>query len=131
MNKAFEILNDLRSTTSTKEKTKILEANKNNVSLVQVLKYAYDKVSYTYGVTPKTVETFETSESTDLTFSEVLEKLNNREVTGHRALGLCKAFLNSNSDDVNDLFLKIIDRDLKIGVNVKVFKEKIEWKKKD
>lgn len=119
MNEVFEILNALRNTSGTKEKTKILEANKNNVGLALVLKYAYDKVSYTYGVTSKTVEAFETSESTDLTLSEVLEKLNNREVTGHKALNLCKAFLNSNSDDVNDLFLKIIDRDLKIGVNVK------------
>lgn len=115
----FDILNKLRTTASTKEKVLILTENKDNPELTEILKATYDKVTYTYGVTSRTVEACETDEKTGFSMKEVLTKLNDREVTGHKALCLCKAFLNSNDSETNDLFLKVIDRDLKIGVNVK------------
>ena len=126
----IEILNKLRATTSTKEKALILTENKDNPELTGILKATYDKVTYTYGVTSRTVEAYETDEKTGFSMKEVLTKLNNREVTGHKALCLCKAFLNSNDSETNDLFLKVIDRDLKIGVNVKVLRENLNGKRK-
>lgn len=113
----LEILEALRSTSSNNEKLKILKDFKDNLDFEKILKYTYDKVNYTYGVTPKTVLEFQTTETTDSGTFEVLDTLNARKVTGHKALNLCKAFLNSNPD--NDIFIKILDRDLKIGVNAK------------
>lgn len=115
----LEILEALRNTTSTKEKANILTQFKFDADLEKILKYTYDKVDFTYGVTSRTV----------------LDALNARKVTGHKALALASSFANSADKNIKDLFLMILDRDLKIGVNAKtlnkVFKGKFKWKKKD
>ena len=115
----FEILNQLRTTNSNKTKTEILTKNRDNQELVKVLKYTYDKVSYTYGVTPRTVLDYETPDYCPKSLYEVLDALNNREVTGHAALRLAKSFFNSADKNIANLFLMVLDRDLKIGVNAK------------
>lgn len=127
MAETFAILAALRNTSSTKEKAVILTRNKDNADLVRVLKYTYDKVNFTYGVTPKTVLEFDCKDCCEKSIWEVLDALNAREVTGHKALSLASSFVNSADKPVADLFLQILDRDLKIGVNVKslnkVFKD--------
>ena len=115
----LEILEQLRNTSSTKEKFNILLSHKDNKDLEKVLKYTYDKVDFTYGVTPTTVLDFDSNEYSDKEMFEVLDMLNKREVTGHSALALAKNFYESCDKDIKDLFLKILDRDLKIGVNEK------------
>ena len=115
----LEILEQLRKTTSTKEKFDILSRYKDNKDLEKVLKYTYDKVDFTYGVTPTTVLDFDSNEYSDKEMFEVLDMLNKREVTGHNALALAKNFYVSCDNTIKDLFLKILDRDLKIGVNEK------------
>lgn len=115
----LEILEQLRNTTSTKEKFNILSTHKDNKDLEKVLKYTYDKVNFTYGVTSKTVLDFDSNEYSDKEMFEVLDILNRREVTGHKALALAKNFYVSCDKTIKDLFLKILDRDLKIGVNEK------------
>ena len=115
----LEILEQLRNTSSTKEKFNILLSHKDNKDLEKVLKYTYDKVDFTYGVTPTTVLDFDSNEYSDKEMFEVLDNLNRREVTGHSALALAKNFYESCDKTIKDLFLKILDRDLKIGVNEK------------
>ena len=115
----LEILEQLRNTSSTKEKFNILLSHKDNKDLEKVLKYTYDKVDFTYGVTPSTVLDFDSNEYSDKEMFEVLDILNRREVTGHSALALAKNFYESCDKDIKELFLKILDRDLKIGVNEK------------
>ena len=115
----LEILEQLRNTSSTKEKFNILLSHKDNKDLEKVLKYTYDKVDFTYGVTPTTVLDFDSNEYSDKEMFEVLDILNRREVTGHSALALAKNFYESCDKDIKELFLKILDRDLKIGVNEK------------
>ena len=127
----LEILEQLRNTTSTKEKFNILLSHKDNKDLEKVLKYTYDKVDFTYGVTPATVLDFDSNEYSDKEMFEVLDILNRREVTGHSALALAKNFYESCDKTIKDLFLKILDRDLKIGVNEKTLNKVFGWKKKD
>lgn len=115
----LDILEQLRNTSSTKEKFNILLSHKDNKDLEKVLKYTYDKVDFTYGVTPTTVLDFDSNEYSDKEMFEVLDILNRREVTGHKALALAKNFYESCDKTIKDLFLKILDRDLKIGVNEK------------
>lgn len=124
----YNILRQLRETSSTKEKFNILLNNKDNECLKTVLKYTYDKVTYTYGVTSRTVLAYETDTAVrGKFFNEILEELNNRTVTGHKALELCKGFINSLDDQkIIDTFLMIVDRDLKIGVSVKTINK--VWK---
>lgn len=115
----LEILEQLRNTSSTKEKFNILLSHKDNKDLEKVLKYTYDKVDFTYGVTPSTVLDFDSNEYSDKEMFEVLDMLNKREVTGHSALALAKNFYESCDKDIKELFLRVLDRDLKIGVNEK------------
>lgn len=113
-----QILNSLRAESSSKAKAKILTENKANAELEKIFKYAYDKVSFVYGVSKTTVEAYETDKKTESSLDEVLNDLSTRKVSGHKALELSKAFINSNPE-LKDLFLSILDRDLKVGINSK------------
>ena len=115
----LEILEALRNTTSTKEKANILTQFKFDADLEKILKYAYDKVDYTFGVTSRTVMEYDSKDYCELDMFAVLDALNAREVTGHKALALASSFANSAEIEIRDLFLMILDRDLKIGVNAK------------
>lgn len=123
----LEILEALRNTSSTKEKANILTQFKFDADLEKILKYAYDKVDYTFGVTSRTVLDFDSKDYCELDMFAVLDALNARKVTGHKALALASSFANSAENGIKDLFLMILDRDLKIGVNAKtlnkVFKD--------
>lgn len=123
----LEILEALRNTTSTKEKANILTQFKFDADLEKILKYTYDKVDYTFGVTSRTVLDFDSKDYCELDMFAVLDALNARKVTGHKALALASSFANSAENGIKDLFLMILDRDLKIGVNAKtlnkVFKD--------
>ena len=123
----LEILEALRNTTSTKEKANILTQFKFDADLEKILKYTYDKVDFTYGVTSRTVLDFDSKDYCELDMFAVLDALNARKVTGHKALALASSFANSAENGIKDLFLMILDRDLKIGVNAKtlnkVFKD--------
>ena len=115
----LEILEALRNTTSTKEKANILTQFKFDADLEKILKYTYDKVDYTFGVTSRTVLDFDSKDYCELDMFAVLDALNARKVTGHKALALASSFANSAENGIKDLFLMILDRDLKIGVNAK------------
>lgn len=120
-----DILKKLRETSSSKEKLKILTENKENKDLEKIFKYAYDKVDYVFNVSRKSVENYGTEMLTDLNLDEVLKNLNERTVTGYKALELAKAYINENPEN-SELFLEILDRDLKVGVNSKTLNK--VWK---
>jgi hypothetical protein len=62
----INILNELKSTNSTKEKQNILKNNIGNETLFKVLKYAYDNITYTYGITSETMLKFPTEDKSSL-----------------------------------------------------------------
>ena len=117
MNTVKIILEKLANTTSNKVKVSILTEHAGNDRLKNVFKFAYDRVTYTYGVSVKTVLEYPDPEPVSDMFT-LLEDLANRKVTGHKALALCKGFIESKPDDA-DLFLKIINRDLRVNVSEK------------
>lgn len=49
-------------------------------------------------------------------FFELLDKLSNREITGHDAIRAVNTFVNNNKE-YEDIIFRIIDKDLKCGVN--------------
>lgn len=122
----LEVLNLLENTNSSKEKLSILNNNKNNQELFNILKYTYDKIDYTYGVTSETVLSYDTDKTTSDSLNDVLNKLSEREVTGHKALEYARSYYNTLDDQHKKLFLRIIDRDLKIGVSEKTLNK--VWK---
>lgn len=122
----IEILNELKNTTSTKEKFNILMKNKENESLKRILKYAYDSVTYTYGVSYNHILSFESNDFSQKNMFELLELLSKRELTGHNALRECKNLINTLNEDEKIIFKGIIDRDFKIGVSTKTLNK--VWK---
>lgn len=123
INTVLNVLTTLSSTSSTNDKLAILKNNSNNELLKKICKYAYDNISYTYNISKKTIRDYsdtETASYNDIKdMFTLLEDLNSHKFTGHSALLKAKSLLSVMPEDIKDLFLKIIDRDLKVGVNTK------------
>lgn len=123
INTVLNVLTTLSSTSSTNDKLSILKNNSNNELLKKICKYAYDNISYTYSISKKTIRDYSDTEVASYNDIEdmftLLEDLNSRKFTGHAALLKAKSLLSAMPEDIKDLFLKIIDRDLKVGVNTK------------
>lgn len=115
----LEIIEKIKSTSSTKEKAKILTENKDNEYLKKVLKYAYDTVTYTYGVSYWNASQFSSNDKSSKGMFEVLDALSKREITGHKALKECRDIMNTMDDENNAIFKGILERDFKLGVSSK------------
>lgn len=118
----YEILDAIRATNSIKKKIDILTKNKNIPYLEGVLKYCYDTITYTYGLTSKTIkntpDSKEDSEQFLGSMFYIFETLNCKDFTGSGAIHFCKKWINSNPDDA-ELFYQILDRDLHLGLNTR------------
>ena len=114
-----DYLSQLNETNSSKVKLETLKKiqKEDDGTFKKVLAYTYDKVTYTFGVTPRTVENFSETANSYTDMFALLDDLNARKLTGNKALAECKGFISTSKDA--DLFMKIIDRDLKCGINAK------------
>jgi len=100
----------MRATSSSLEKIAIIKEQSEWIH--GVLEYTYNPYKQ-YHVTSKTCKKNSDKVSyTDCTLFELLDKLTNREVTGHAAIELVNRFATKNIDW--DLIYDIIDKDLKI-----------------
>ena len=100
----------MRATSSSLEKIAIIKEQSEWIH--GVLEYTYNPYKQ-YHVTSKTCKKNSNKVSyTDYTLFELLDKLTNREVTGHAAIELVNRFATKNIDW--DLIYDIIDKDLKI-----------------
>ena len=123
--KIFEILNEVRNTAGSKAKKDILNFQMNEV-LEQIFADTYDK-SRNYYV-KKYDKGYETMFSQGLTidgnydvFHNMLDKLNNREVTGDAAVALVEDTIAQYVNNDKEILHMIMDRNLKIGVGMDSF----------
>lgn len=123
--KIFEILNEVRNTAGSKAKKDILNFQMNEV-LEQIFADTYDK-SRNYYVKKYNRE-YETMFSQGLTidgnydvFHNMLDKLNNREVTGDAAVALVEDTIAQYVHNEREILHLIMDRNLKIGVGMDSF----------
>lgn len=130
-----DIIKEIREAEGTNNKLRILEYHKDNEQLQRVLKMTYDKVSFTYGVTMKSVNSFVcvNEDFSTITLKEALDSIESnlctRKVTGHAALKLVTDLLLKVDVDDSPIIEGIISRDLDIklgrtSIN-KVFKKLI------
>lgn len=119
-NTVITVLNEVKETPSLKEKIRILTNNKSIPYLREIFKYTYDTVNYTYGVSAESAKNFciHSVANFDMPMFAVLELLNDKIATGNDALEICQRYIQTNPS-YKELFLQIIDRDLRIGVNTK------------
>lgn len=125
--RVVEIINDLRGTTKSTEKTAILKENKDNELLQKVLFYTLDSFKK-YKISEKTFETYgclQSSYSDIFTLLDVLSANNINDNLKNEAVG----FVNSADEKLQDLFKCMLIKDLRIGIAEKginkVFKDLI------
>lgn len=125
--KVVEIINELRGTTKSTEKTAILKENKDNELLQKVLFYTLDSFKK-YKISEKTFETYgclQSSYSDIFTLLDVLSANNINDNLKNEAVG----FVNSADEKLQDLFKCMLIKDLRIGIAEKginkVFKDLI------
>jgi DNA ligase 1 len=101
------------SSNSNLDKLKVLEQFKDDLEVTRMLKYVYSPFKQYY-VTSKNLK-----KRSDLMNSHagnnlfnLLDRLDNREITGHAALAEVNGFI-SNNEEHADLIYNIIDRNLK------------------
>ena len=110
MTELQNFIDKMRATSSSTEKIQIIKDA--GPFIHKVLEYTYNPYKQ-YHVTSKTCKKNSDKVSyTDYTLFELLDKLTNREVTGHAAIELVNGFATKNIDWY--LIYKIIDKDLGI-----------------
>ena len=117
----IDILNELNVSNSSNYKLDVLKKYKDDDILKKVLKYAYDTIDYTYGVSKSRFDDFNdvgTLDNLNLMFS-LLDNLSSRKYTGNAAISETKNILSLLNNNYRNLLLNILNRDLKCNINVK------------
>jgi hypothetical protein len=128
---AIRCLENLGDTSKRSEKMDLLRSAADNPILKEIFRRAYDWQT-TYGLTvtppdvPKMASTF--GESYDLeeewaVFLLLLEELEKRKLTGSAAVTTIERFLRAVGPERGIWYSRVINKDLKIGVNVATYGE--------
>ena len=116
MQEVKQFIEEMRAISSSNEKVEILKQQSDFIK--QVLEYTYNPYKQ-YHVTSKTCKKNSDKVSwTDYTLFNLLDKLTNRDITGHAAIEIVNRFATKNVDW--DVIYDIIDKDLKIRCGAKV-----------
>lgn len=119
----LDIINELNEENGSNYKLSVLKKYQNNETLKRVLKATYDRVTFTYGVSLKTIEKSMAQEPKNvasLTLEDALDfleyQLSTRNITGNNAIESCRDVYSRLNHEDSVVFLRIIDRDLKINL---------------
>ncbi len=139
LSKVLDIISKIKSVNSTNKKLAILKDNKDNELLKKFFKYTYDKVDYSFRVsgvnlrqhikridpmyfTPFSKRVYCPQFGYTNLFT-LLDDLNNGVIVHQTSrLGACKEFMDyafTVDQRLFDVFCKVLDRDLKIGISQK------------
>lgn len=124
----LDILNQVRSIPGAAAKAEFLK-KEHTPLLDQIVTDAMDP-SITYGVTAKDIGTQPHIPGTGPAvwyedFHKLLSRLAARELTGNAAVEAIKDCLSRQPEDVQQLLLRVLDRDLGLGVGWKVYREEV------
>lgn len=111
-----KMINELNNSTSTNEKTSVLEQYKGNVEVCKLLEYTHSQFKQ-YNVTPANCEK-KSELITPTTHSDIFALLNDlhgRVITGNNAIGAVNAF-TKKYPEYKELVYKILNRNLKTRV---------------
>ena len=126
----YKIIEELNLENGSNYKLAVLEKYKDHEVLMRLLKMAYDKVQFTYGITMKNVNPGIARNTRNLEYGLLqLEKLADRTYTGNAAIAFLEEVIESMSEENAEIIKKVIDRDLRINLGRKqinkVFKKLI------
>ena len=121
MQELTNFIEAMRATSSSTDKVKIIKESSSYIHTI--LEYTYNPFKQYY-VTSKTCikNKDKINEDQNLTLFELLDKLTNREVTGHDAIALVNGFAK---DCFDPYIYKIIDKDLGIRAGDKIINKAV------
>jgi len=131
MNSVFEILSTLESNNSRNYKIEILTKHKDNVLLKEVIRLALSPMIQFYQrkIPEYTYELMDSPYDLKWAIDSISKKLSTRMFTGNNAIFVLKEILSCISGDDAKVIERIIQKDLKCGVNTstvnKVWKDLI------
>jgi len=121
-----QLVTELNRSNSSSDKVAAL---KNFSDCQQLLKYTYDTNLYQYGVTPDNIRKLMNEPQiaqlvlsgsfNHATLIDLLNDLNNRTVTGHRAIAAVVKFIQDNAQ-FSELILNVIDRNIQIRIGAQL-----------
>ena len=113
LEKIKDFVEQSNASNSNLDKLKVLEQFKDDLEVTRMLKYVYSPFKQYY-VTSKNLKKRDDlmNTVTDNDLFQLLDRLDNREITGHAAIAEVNGFIDNNQEHV-DLIYNIIDRNLK------------------
>ena len=116
MKEIIEIINQLRNENSTNGKLKILKDNKDNELLKKVLEYTYNPFKK-YGISEKSINPNNIDDIT-IDIFQLLDILSESNINDSLR-ATTNSFLGNYSNEEQELYICMILKDLKIGLNAK------------
>ena len=118
----YNIIKQLQSTSSTNEKAAILESNKGITEFKKFIKQTFCP-TITYDIGKKTYpEYIPNGENKDFEYAyPIIEKIQNREITGHNAINELSKIQNSLNPESAELLQYLILKDARVSIGAKSF----------
>lgn len=120
MKKVFDILEQVANTSGTNAKIALLEANKDNQELLEVVYLELDPNTNFY--MKKVPDAVNIAGATEATFEEMislLTKLSTRQLSGNAAITEVQQLRGRMTEEMDSVFVRLLKKDLRTGLGVK------------
>lgn len=120
LSEVYMIIRDIQNCSSTKAKQHIVKSNANNETFKKILMYAYNDMQY--GVKKTTISKMEFNPDTDYLWNNIwsmFEDLAKSNINNDLVLKISNTIGYFANENVRDLLIRVLLKDLKIGMNVK------------
>lgn len=124
MKTIYNILKEFNQSNSRNFKIDVLNKYKDNKLFVKVYQYTYDRVLYTFGISMKNIQ-IGCEGNNDLDLADLTPFIT-RDLTGNAAIARLQYIYDNLNKESQYILSRILDRDLKIGVNTKTFNKIIK-----
>jgi DNA ligase-1 len=120
LSEIYMIIRDIQNCSSTKAKQHIVKSNANNETFKKILMYAYNDMQY--GVKKTTISKMEFNPDADYLWNNIwsmFEDLAKSNINNDLVLKISNTIGYFANENVRDLLIRVLLKDLKIGMNVK------------
>ena len=120
LSEVYMIIRDIQNCSSTKAKQHIVKSNANNETFKKVLMYAYNDMQY--GVKKTTISKMEFNPDADYLWNNIwnmFEDLAKSNINNNLVLKISNTIGYFTNENVRELLIRVLLKDLKIGMNVK------------
>ena len=120
LSEVYMIIRDIQNCSSIKAKQHIIKSNANNETFKKILMYAYNDMQY--GVKKTTISKMEFNSDADYLWNNIwsmFEDLAKSNINNDLVLKISNTIGYFANENVRDLLIRVLLKDLKIGMNVK------------